>query len=294
MILNDMKEWSGEIRRPVARTKLSEVYGYDRAIIQNSWKKLVSQNPGLHFILDLDENLYNTAGYWIDFSNRFLRMYAGVSNNLPSKDEVYNAGGPSNYYPKHFPQVFPSSERYEILADEMRHRATPNRAGVAMHSDMPWIFHELNNQGILLGGLTARPATAIVKKATEQQLATSGFPLFDVIYKPLDIPRALVSQEKLGFLEEIVCDSNSLGTIVLIDDSMSTANIISERNCLHLKKRPLIQILNASGPLTRPKMINDHEGKFTFNNNSGIFVMKDWGSLPETIENIKKWIGNRN
>lgn len=289
-----MEKWSGEIRMPVARMIATEKEGYNPNLIKNNWKESVARNPGLYFILDLDENLFNTAGHWVDFSNTFLRIYAGIKTDLPTKDEIYRDGGPSSYYPNHFSQVFPTSESYEKLADEMRHRAIPNRAGAPMYKDMPWIYKTLSKQGKLLGGLTARPATIIVKKATEQQIVASGLPLFDVIYKLLDVPLAQASQAKLRILEEITDDPDTQGILVIIDDSLSTAKIISERNHRRGGKRPIIQILNASGPLTKPKIESDPEGKFTFTMNDGIFIMEDWNLLPETINHVKSWIPSQN
>ncbi len=288
-----MEKWSGEIRLPVVRTIATEKEGYNPHLIKQHWKELVVRSPGLYFILDLDENLFNTAGHWVDFTNTFLRIYAGT-RDVPTKNEVYNEGGPSTYYPKHFPQIFPTSDSYEKLADEMRHRAIPNRAGHPMHNDMSWIHKILNERGVLLGGLTARPATTTVKKATEQQISASGLPTFDILYKPLDVPLAQISQVKLRILEEIANDSNTQSILILIDDSMSTAQVIRKRNQHRGNKPPIIQILNKSGPLTKPRLENDLEGQFTFTPDDGIFIMDNWICLPETINVIKAWLPTRN
>jgi hypothetical protein len=260
-------------------------HGYNPLEIKEKWRHLIEQ-PGLYIVFDADENKFDTASHWVDFTNRFLRLYAAIpEERTPSYEDVWKEGGPSHYYPTHFPEVFPDFDSYEKLADEMRHRFAPNHKGEAMHGterivSIKQMYEYLASVGTILGTLTARPATAVVKRATEQQFRNAEIPVLDVIYKPVEVPLKDSSIEKLRILQP-----------VLIDDSVSTAKIIKDYNSTRGNNRPIIQILNTSGVLTKPAI---EKNGFTAQLQDGIFIMQSWDDLPNVIEEINSWINSLN
>lgn len=260
---------------------------YTPQSIEQNWSKQLAEKTGLHFILDLDENLFDTVTYWIKLTNRVLGLKFGVAqSSLPDRAEVLQAGGPSNYYHKKFPQIFPSFEAYEEFADECRHRYWANQAGPSMVDQMDSVFDSLKSTGNLLGGLTARPANKATVLGTKIQLkqVLQNHAVPEILFKPVDIPLARASQQKLKIMERLSYISSS-STLVLIDDSISTAKLLSEHNQQN-PERPIVQILNGAGPLTTPKLLEDPQLIDTM---SGIFLMRDWSQLEQTIKEVSAW-----
>lgn len=280
--------WSNEIPHPVDRTL--NLLDYSPDIIIDSWQRQVDTNDCLNFVLDLDENLFDTVFHWVKHTNRFLRMFGGIqSDELPSHKDVCVEGGPSVYYPHHFPDIFPDINRYEILADELRHRKSGNVSGPPMSHDIASVHEHITNAGTLLGGLTARPATDVVVGATRQQVRMHFTTEFPIIYKPTHIPLSKASTMKLDVLARLATPT-SAGTVVLIDDSISVARLIAEWNRT-TQGKSIIQILNGAGPLTRPLLEAD---KFTLGDARGIFVMHTWDNLLQTIHAINDWLQTQN
>ncbi len=264
----------------------SEVY--DSAKLFTQWKEQMQSQPGLHFLLDLDENLFNTVDYWIRLTNHLLHHKYGVPQSfLPSQATVLQAGGPSQYYFRAFPEYFPSYESYDILADELRHRYWPNQAGPLMVENLDEIFDLLSQEGNVLGGLTARPASTDVLLATQQQFsrALTRHPIPEVMYKPLFVAVQGASQEKLAVLRQLA-GASADSVPVLIDDSLSTAQVLSQHN-KEQPHLPIMQILNGEGPFTRGKLAHEPD---LVNDLRGVFVMPHWEDLRGTIEKGKSWL----
>lgn len=279
-----MKEytpWNGTLYKTSERTSPQS---YNPTSILNAWHDQIASQPGLHIILDIDENLTNTVSYWVRASNRFLRMYGSVaSNRLPTVEEVCQEGGPSVYYPGHFPDVFDSPELYEKLMDEWRHRRGPNYVSRPMHQDMTWIYHQIRSKANFLGAITARSATEVVIGATQDLLTSLSLPQFPIIYKSPSTPLSAASSEKLVHLERLV-EGSPQGRVVLIDDSISTAELVAQRNRRSPRLAQLMYILNASGPLTKPIL---NRGEFTVSPGDGIVIMESWEHLPIVLNGLK-------
>jgi len=273
------------------------------AQVLESWKAHL-QTPGFHVLLDLDENLFDTFSYWVRLINRYLRLRFQLPfEQLPLATEVARYGGPSTYYPQFFPDIFSDDihhERaFEHLAEEMRFRYNANRAGPPMiPAELSQFLEELAAFGQVLGGLTARPDVPAVRRATEKQTNN----LFPVLYRSPEIPVQQASQEKLRILEfltdfpqdsseEILKETERLGCLVLVDDSLSTARTLGKANAQRLnqgeKRTHLpIQILNSMGPLTSPQL---EQGNFSLEGLEGIFLMNSWRQLPELFQQIQLW-----
>lgn len=288
MMKHEGQIWNQEITNPVSREVNSSRNFYDPDQIINRWReKIAGSKAELFFILDLDENLFNSAAHWVTFSNTFLRLFAAIDlERLPTEEVVMAVGGPSTYYPLFFPDVFPTTEAYEVLADEMRHRYAPNRLGKAMHPNLSELISQLNGVGEVLGGLTARPETQVVRDATKAQLHPVEM---EVVYKPVNRPLAEASREKIERLETL--SHASSGVVVLIDDSLSTAKVISEWNKSRnsVQSQPIVQILNGLGPLTAPKL---EQGLVDLDQLEGVFLLSDWSDLDQVITDIQSWLTN--
>lgn len=262
---------------------------YNETAILKNWQKRV-QNPGAHYLLDLDENLFNTFGYWVDHFNGFLRLRYGITS-LPDRDTVAMHGGPSNYYPRNYPNIFSSNPQsplnFENIAESMRHRYFPNKAGVFMgpHS-LTALLQTLENSGNILGGLTARPASQDAIRGTREQIANA----FPVIYKPLSVSLIDASREKMRIIEKLLQSSeNSMQSdIILIDDSIRTAQTLSELNEGRIKhgKKPVLYFLNGQGPLTQPRLHQFENEKDTM---KGVFLFHDWTEVPQLTKEAQLW-----
>lgn len=267
---------------------------YDREAILLKWQEELTAAVGLAFILDLDENLFDTVNYWVAVTNRLLRLKFGVTvDKLPLPQQVYVEGGPSSYYYKHFPEIFPTFDSYELIIDELRHRTSPNLLPKKMHSNMDNLLDQLQDNGLLLGGLTARPDNLHTVTATARQfqknLSRHTSPV--IVHRRISTPMAQAGQEKLQVLDHLSTTANEKAILALIDDSLSTALILSVYNIKAREKglKPIIQFVNGIGQLTAPKLESEAQ---LFANNSGIFLMKDWDNLPEVIQEAQTWLLN--
>lgn len=273
--------------------------GYDRASIIEMWKQELVSHSGLHLIFDIDENLVNTVAFWIEETNQFLQdKYHIPPEQIPTLDEVLLEGGPSKYYPLHFPNIWntnasyydPSS--YEYLAEQWRHETAGNLVPPLLDGlDVTTLLAVVTSHAHILGGLTARPATKPVIEATHQQFQQYGFETdrnFPIIFRPKIVELSQAGQEKLKVLKELLTVVSSQSRIILLDDSISTARIISEYNQSAEPSKKIAYILNTMGPLTAPSkdiLTNNTELSVT----QGIFMIKDWSEMDDILTTIEIW-----
>lgn len=269
--------------------------------IVSSWESSMA-TPGAHVLLDLDENLFDTVQTWITTTNRFLHSVAKIpEENLPDIQTVLNAGGPSKFYPNEYPDLFPKVtdprtgtviDSYdEYFADILRHLGRPNQVSPNIVEDLPSVVATINEQGTFLGALTARGSTTVVVENTQKQLKRAGLASVKIVFKREEVPLKKASQEKLQILERLAEAGGAEGYIVIIDDSISTANLIAGYNRTRGDKRPIIQIVYGGASLTKPRI---ERGEFSEDPDNGVFIMHDWKDLQSALERVDIWMQSQN
>jgi len=287
------RQWNNSIARPVSRTAASEAIGYVPDEILAMWEAQVADSNEIFTVLDLDENIFDTAAFWVEYTNTFL---AASTNSFdfentfpPTLEQVIQEGGPSKYYAKHFAHVFPGNTYDTEFMEELRFREPGNRKGPVMHQDMPGKYQNLEQQTTILGGLTARPDSEVVVQSTRQQFQENGLPEIPTIFRPADIQLSQSSQVKLDILGPLSEKTN--GVILLVDDSISTAKKIQEYNRNRGRKPKLIQVVNIQGTLTAPAIAR---GEYAEDPDNGIFFMNGWDDQEAVLTRINKWKSSLN
>jgi len=280
-------------------------HDYDRQGIINDWREQVATTNQLAIIFDLDENLVNTVLYWIEKTNELLvTEYQIAAGELPTPAQVLAEGGPSTYYPNHFSEIWITTQdandkrSFEYMAEDWRHdtegNLTPPLLPELGVSDLMATFAK---HGKVLGGLTARPATPRVIEATHRQMMAAGFynqeTSLPIIFKPKNVPLSGSGSEKLLVISQIMPEASSAAQVVLFDDSLSTARVIGDHNEEAAPHKKIAYILNAQGPLTSPRMDENHqeyEGlSAQLTPDRGIFVLRNWAEMDNILNQITAW-----
>lgn len=258
---------------------------YDAQKILNRWMTKVREVPGTHILLDLDENLFDSVQYWVKLSNKLLQLRFGVAaERLPDYNTVVALGGPSQYYFRHFSEYFPTHDSYEEIFDEYRYRYQPNRSGPLMHPNLDALMEEMKKKANVLGALTARPASGESIRGTEAQFrsALKQHPVPEILYRPLNVPLTQASQEKLRMLQKLSQASEFRSQIVLIDDSVATAEKIMMYNIDHPQTK-VVQVLNLTHGSAQKNVIKYDRQVLE---KHGILIMQSWDGLDQILERI--------
>jgi hypothetical protein len=218
-------------------------------------------------VLDIDETLLNPLHKWT------THIKTNMGLDILTVQQVEYSGGLDG--------VFYASPRYpefKVLIDYMRASEELNSDLHVIEGAVEGVQKLLDIPGLDIAGyLTTRPYQ--VTRITEIDLQAKGFPSQPVITRPGSVLREITTQWKLAVLEDVSRNYN--GTLIFIDDAVSTAKALRERN---LNADNAIVTILFNGPLSYTTIA--HEGIQTMA--EAHFYVSDWEGIPQICAEYAK------
>lgn len=223
--------------------------------------------PKRNFVLglDVDETLLNPLEKYKEIINTKL----GV--NISVKD-IEISGGLDNFF-----RASPIYDEFCKLADSLRASSEFNSGLPTIEGSVECLSKILELPNIVhVFYLTTRPHSVLL--ATEENLRAVGFPQAEIITRPPNILRENTAIWKQSVLSNLSDSSDS--EIVFIDDNISTARFVCEKNKKLFKKIHMILYagLISYTQIRAENVISDYQ--------NGLYLADNWNQISDICYQI--------
>lgn len=278
---------------PGVTEHLRRVEEENRQASEKTLETIAASQREIVIIQDIDEVLYETTRAHYDVMTQAAIARGADPRQLPTYEEMCLKGG-SDYFKGFFGDV--DDEEWQRLAEVARCYGPSNGQAPLMEEGVREKMRiVLAQEGVTLGCyLTATPGRLDVRSVRQNAMFASGnFSEAPMIMRPIETPIQETGTWKMQYLLEFATAAlPGDNIIILIDDSLSTAKLVQEKNIQRINEGlpPIIQIVYP-GPITKPKL---DKLASVLSEDNGIYIAHNgWDQIPEIIERIKNKFLNK-